>query len=144
MWAVWSVLGEMTGVNTVNRMGWVSRQRYVGCVLMCLFALVPLVGCSGQSSVETSDPRGEGREIVVELTNTYLDPSELTIAVGYTVLFRNLTAERQPLLRQEVGESEWWDGFVFPRGELRLLFLRPGTFTITNNLYGTNMTVVAQ
>ena len=125
-------------------MWWVGRQRYVGFALMCLFALVPLAGCSGQSSDEPSDAKGEGGEIVVELTDTYFDPSELAIAVGDTILFRNLTATRQPLLRQEAGESEWWDGFVFPNGELPLLFLRPGTFTITNNLHGANMTVVVR
>ena len=107
-----------------------------GALLLTL--LLGVAACGDSDSSDSADEPSTSVE--VELSHTFFTPSELTVAAGDTVIFRNIESMSHPLVNEELG----LDTGEFTKGERSFAFDKPGSFTITNTAHGTTITVVVQ
>ena len=103
----------------------------------------------GQEPAADSAPAGQAAgaaeegapaETVVEFSHSYFSPSELTVAAGDGVVFRNVVSMSHPLTNEKLG----LDTGEFTKGDRTIKFDKPGSFTITNTAHGTTMTIVVK
>lgn len=108
-------------------------------ILILIAGSTQYSACSSRDTGDTGAD-AEGTEQLVEFSHDYFSPSELTINAGDTVTFRNLASMNHPLFNEEAG----LDTGAFPKGEYSFTFDAQGTYTVTNTVHGTTMTVVVR
>jgi len=76
-------------------------------------------------------------EHTIEFSHTYFKPSELTISVGDTVIFLNLSNMSHPLYNENLRLNTQ----EFQKGKRSFTFNQIGSFTITNTAHHTKFIV---
>jgi plastocyanin len=102
----------------------VMRRNYALIVfVLCVLVVAALAGCSSGGGTKSGTPSSQG--VIVSLNNLAFEPSQIQIAKGETVTFRN----DDSVTHDVVGDG-WDSGTLEPGKSFPHTFATAGTFAI--------------